>query len=74
MKKARRTSRKIEMRPEYDFRTGIRGKYADRFSDGTNLILLEPDVAREFPDAKSVNEALRALIRIARRKRTSRAG
>jgi len=50
------------MREEYDFSKGVRGKYAERFKEGANLILLEPDVAKAFPDAKSVNEALRTLI------------
>ena len=51
------------MRKEYDFSKGVRGKYADRFTTGAVLILLEPDVAEAFPTAESVNEALRALVR-----------
>jgi hypothetical protein len=54
-----------EMRAEYDLsqlKGRVRGKYAERYRAGTNLILLEPDVAAAFPDAKSVNEALRSLI------------
>ena len=50
------------MRPEYDFSQGVRGKYAKRFSQGTNLVLLDPDVATEFPSAAAVNKALRDLI------------
>ena len=50
------------MRDEYDFSKGIRGKYAKRFADGTNLVLLEPEVARYFPTAQAVNRALRSLI------------
>jgi hypothetical protein len=50
------------MRDEYDFSKGIRGKYAKRFADGTNLVLLEPEVARYFPTAQAVNRALRTLI------------
>ena len=53
-----------EMRPEYDIRGGVRGKYHDRYQQGTNVVLLEPDVAEVFPSAESVNEALRFLIRI----------
>jgi hypothetical protein len=51
------------MRAEYDFSEGVRGKYAGRFADGTNLVLLDPDVAIEFPTAASVNKSLRELIR-----------
>jgi hypothetical protein len=51
-----------EMREEYDFSQGVRGKYADRFSEGSTLVVLDPDVAEVFSDAASVNEALRGLI------------
>ena len=57
-----------ELRPEYDFfklEGGVRGKYAERYHQGTNLVLLEPDVAEVFPTAEAVNEALRLLMRIA---------
>jgi hypothetical protein len=54
-----------EMLPEYNFSGGVRGKYARRFRDGTNLILLEPDLAERFPDSVAVNRALRALVEIA---------
>jgi hypothetical protein len=50
------------MRDEYDFSKGVRGKYAKRFAEGTNLVLLEPEVARYFPTAQAVNKALRSLI------------
>ena len=53
-----------EMRPEYDFSNGVRGKYAARYALGTNVVLLEPDVAAVFPDSKSVNEALRTLTHL----------
>ena len=56
------------MRAEYDFSTGVRGKYAKRFSKGTNLIVLDPDVAKVFKDSKAVNNILRALAKIAIRK------
>jgi hypothetical protein len=52
------------MRKEYHFRNGEIGKYARRYSEGTNVVLLDADVAAAFPDSKSVNEALRALLRI----------
>ena len=53
---------KDELRPDYDFSAGIRGKYAARYSAGTNLVLLEPDIAAQFPDSESVNRALRSLL------------
>jgi hypothetical protein len=59
-----------ELRPEYDFSKmagGIRGKYVERYRAGTNLVLLDPDVAQAFPTDASVNEALRLLIQIAQR-------
>jgi len=55
-----------EMREEYDFSNGVRGKYAERFAKGSNVIVLDPDVAEVFRDAKAVNEALRVLARSAR--------
>jgi hypothetical protein len=54
-----------DLRTEYDFsrmKGGVRGKYVDRYREGTNLVLLDPDVAAAFPDAKAVNEALRLLL------------
>ena len=57
-----------ELRPEYDLaqlRGGVRGKYAERYKQGTNLVLLDPDVADAFPTEDAVNEALRLLMRIA---------
>ncbi|MBX3280474.1 MAG: hypothetical protein KF868_20950 [Acidobacteria bacterium] len=53
-----------DMLPEYDFTGGVRGKYADRFAKGCNVVVLDPDVARVFTDAESVNQALRALAGI----------
>lgn len=50
------------MKKEYDFSKGIRGKYAERFDKVTNLVLLEPEVAKYFPTAKAVNRALKSLI------------
>ena len=55
-----------ELRPEYtaaDLKNRVRGKYADRFSPATHLVALEPDVAAVFPDAATVNAALRFLIK-----------
>jgi hypothetical protein len=74
MKKAKTEVREPEMRAEYDFRGGVRGKYAARFARGTNIVILEPDVAARFPDSKSVNDALRALAAVADRKACPRSG
>jgi hypothetical protein len=69
-KKTEKRERRDEMRPEYDLSTlkgGVRGKYIARYRAGTNLVLLSPDVAKYFPDEQSVNSALRALIRVAKK-------
>lgn len=66
--KTRRISRTADgMRKEYDLTGGVRGKYATQFSKKANIVVLAPDVAKVFPDSKSVNEALRVLMRLARR-------
>ena len=52
------------MRKEYDFSKGVRGKYAKKYKAGTNIILLDPDVARVFKTPNSVNQALRPLAQI----------
>jgi hypothetical protein len=54
-----------EMRPEYDLRGGVRGKYYKQYSEGTNVVLLDPDVAAIFRDSESVNQALRILMKAA---------
>lgn len=54
------------MRPEYDFSNAVRGVTASRYAQGTNVVLLEPDVAQVFPDSRAVNEALRTLARLTR--------
>ena len=51
-----------EMRPEYDLRGGVRGKYYERYQQGTNIVLLEPDLAKVFRDSATVNEALRRYL------------
>ncbi|MCT7997225.1 hypothetical protein [Laspinema olomoucense] len=61
-----------ELSDEYDFSQlsgGLQGKYVERYQKGTNLVLLDPDVARAFPTQESVNEALRLLIQISERLR-----
>ena len=67
MKKPPTKRRPREMRAEYDFSAGVRGKYVDRYRRGTNVVLLDPELADAFPDSKSVNDALRALVAIAGR-------
>ena len=64
------------MRAGYDFSKAVRGQTAKRYAEGSNVIVLDPDVAKAFPNAASVNDALRALVRVARvrvprRKRTA---
>ena len=57
-----------ELRPEYDMKQllkgAVRGKYAEQYAEGTNLILLAPDVAEAFPNMEAVNEALRLVMRL----------
>jgi hypothetical protein len=50
-----------EMRDHYDFSGGVRGKYASRYAEGTNVVVLDPDVAQLFPNREAVNETLRAV-------------
>jgi len=52
------------MKKRYDFSKGVRGKYAARYKAGTNIVLLDPDVAKVFKTPRSVNQALRSLTRI----------
>jgi hypothetical protein len=70
-----------ELRPEYDLTellaNGVRGKYAERYQAGTNLVLLDPEVAKVFPDEQSVNAALRLVIELtkipsAKKRRTTK--
>lgn len=59
-----------EILPEYDaelLRRGVRGKYVQRYREGTNVVVLDPDIAAAFPNFQTVNAALRALLEIARR-------
>ena len=59
------TMGKDDLRPEYDFRDlgeGVRGKYRKRYQEGANVVVIEPDLVKVFPNAKVVNEALRELL------------
>ena len=51
-----------EMRPEYDFSKGVRGKHTKRYAEGSNVVVLDPDVAAEFKTSEEVNRALRELM------------
>lgn len=53
-----------EMLEEYDFSNGIRGKYAQKYKEGVNIVKIDDDVRKVFPDSKSVNEALRTFIHL----------
>ena len=64
----KKTELNDDLRPEYDMKSllkgGVRGKYAARYRAGTNLVLLEPEVAKAFPNEKAVNEALKLVIKL----------
>jgi hypothetical protein len=68
MRNAKANTDDLEMKAEYDFSGGVRGKYAKKFARGTNIVVLDPDVAKVFKDSKEVNEILRTLTRIAIKK------
>ena len=68
MKKKSNDEQNDDLRPQYDLgqllKTGVQGKYAERFREGTNLVLLAPDVAEAFPTAEAVNETLRMVLQL----------
>jgi hypothetical protein len=64
MKRVKKKKPDEEMLDEYDFSQGVRGKYGERVAQGSNVVVLDPDVAAVFSDSVSVNEALRALAQI----------
>lgn len=63
MRKAPNKSNRESIQDEYDFSHGLRGKYARRYAQGTNVVVLEPDVARVFSNSEAVNASLRKIIR-----------
>jgi hypothetical protein len=63
MRKTPSKSNQESIRDEYDFSHGVRGKYARRYAQGTNVVVLEPDVAKVFSNSKAVNASLRKIIR-----------
>jgi hypothetical protein len=69
MKKATDKTAQPEMRDEYDFSRGVRGKYARRYGQGANVVVLEDDVAKVFTNSQVVNDSLRALAGILKRQR-----
>ncbi|MFO7943360.1 MAG: hypothetical protein R6U51_03555 [Anaerolineales bacterium] len=68
MKGKSKSEKDYELRPEYDLdallKDGVQGKYAEKFRQGTNLVLLDPDIARAFPSDEAVNRALRLVIQL----------
>jgi hypothetical protein len=60
-----KTSEDNDMRPEYDFSKGVRGKHYRAYQEGSNVVFLEPDIAKVFKDSESVNHALRMLMELA---------
>jgi len=65
----RRTGDRDTMRPEYDFSRAVRGVTTARYAQGTNVVVIDPDILDVFPTSESVNEALRALAPVLRRTR-----
>ena len=66
--KKKTTEMNDELRPEYGLKSllkgSVRGKYAEKYREGTNLVLLEPEIAKAFPNEKAVNDALRLVIEL----------
>lgn len=60
----KRESENNEMLDQYDFSKGVRGKYAKAYHQGSNIVVLDPDVAQRFPNSEAVNQALRSLANI----------
>ena len=59
---------------EYDFSGGVRGKYAKRYAEGTNVVVIDPDVMEYFPDHDAVNDALRGLAAIIKKRQMAEVG
>ncbi len=67
----KRRERNNEMLPEYDFSQGVRGKYARRYAKGSNVVVLEADVAKVFLNSEAVNSCLRSLAQIIHRQKSA---
>jgi hypothetical protein len=65
--KKRAKSTRAAAVPDIDFAGGVRGKYAARYAESTNIVVLAPDIAEVFPNSEAVNEALRTLVRLSGR-------
>ena len=65
----KRMQKDPDMLEEYDFSEGIQGKYSQRYREGTNVVVIEPDIAKIFPDHDSVNRALRSLAEIIKKQK-----
>ena len=65
----KRMQKDIDMLEEYDFSKGVRGKYAKKYEEGTNVVVVDSDIAKFFPDHDSVNQALRSLTEIIKRQK-----
>jgi hypothetical protein len=76
--KKKTTELNDDLRPEYDLKSllkdGVQGKYTQTYRAGTNLVLLDPDVAKAFPDEKAVNEALRLVMKLTKVQKDARSG
>ena len=68
MKRATKNNQQADLLDEYDFSKGVRGKYAKRYEEGTNIVVLAPDVAAAFKNSQAVNEALRAFMKMRRQR------
>jgi hypothetical protein len=67
MKRAKHRRNHQDIAPEYDFSSGVRGKYARRYAEGSNVVVLDPDVAAVFRDSHAVNDVLRSLAVVLRK-------
>lgn len=63
-----------DMLEEYDFSRGVRGKYAKSYAEGTNVVVIDPDIAEYFPDHDSVNQSLRGLVSIIKKRQAAESG
>jgi len=65
----KRMQKDSDMLEEYDFSNGVQGKYAKKYREGANIVVIEPDIAKFFPDHDSVNQALRSLTEIIKKQK-----
>ena len=60
----KKMSKDPELLEEYDFSQGVQGKYTEKYADGANVVVIDPDISKYFPDHQAVNDALRSLVNI----------